>query len=869
MTSIRSACLLVVFTLVAFASHLPLAAAPAAAPQEPPPADPEAAPAADTAPAPETAAPAPAAPVLPPRFAAWLADVEPLISEVEKELFLKLERDYQREAFIEEFWKVRDPYPRTVRNELKERWPLRLAEAKTKLGGIKDDRVPILLVHGPPAGAFEVKCSAAKAPVEIWAYQGTEWTDVRIALVFVRINNTGPARLWRPSGGIGVLEEVIGRSRDCMNGNQMLQIVNNIRTGSLDYERNLDLLLAKPQPSSLEWVSSFVAYSTDDDGGAGKLEGDFELIFPGRYQQRTVVQGLIGVEAASAELGDSGGYRSYDFRLVGEVLLDGKLFETFRYRFDYPAPAPAETPGDGALAESSPVKLPLSFQRLLRPGNYRMIVKVEDLASKKILRFERELVVPAADNVVDLPTFRDPETEKLFAEATSALKSGDVSVRLIPPESSKLLSGPTRFDTLVTGSSVDKVEFWLDDKKILTRNRPPFNVEVDLGAFPSVHTLRADALDASGAQVAGDQLILNSGGYRFVAKLREPRPGKRYVHSLQARVEVEVPGGRSLERVEIFLNETRVATLYQEPFVQAIVLPSKAEVGYVRAVAYLPDGNSTEDLVFINAPVGELNEVKVQFVELYTSVLGRDGRPVQGLAKEEFQVLEDGVKQQIVRFEEVENLPIHIGVMIDTSASMVGILDDVRKAALAFFDRSLEPKDRAAVITFSSFPRLAVELTGDKTQLGRGLAGLAPEGKTALYDSVMFGLYYFAGIKGQRAILLLSDGRDEGSRFDFEQTLDYARRAGVTLYTIGYRLADPSARGKLQKLAEETGGSSFFIDGDDSIAKVYESIEREMRSQLLIAYQSNNRADDGQFRRVDLKVSRPDVTVKTLSGYYP
>jgi Ca-activated chloride channel family protein len=513
-------------------------------------------------------------------------------------------------------------------------------------------------------------------------------------------------------------------------------------------------------------------------------------------------------------------------------------------------------------------KLPLSFQRLLRPGNYKMIVKVEDLASKKTLRFERELAVPAADAAIDLPTFRDPETEKLFAEATAALKSGDISVRLIPPESSKLLSGPTRFDTLVTGT-VDKVEFYLDDKKILTRNRPPFNVEVDLGAFPSVHTLRADALDAAGAQIAGDQLILNSGGYRFVAKLREPRPGKRYVQSLQARVEVEVPGGRSLDRVEIFLNETRVATLYQEPFVQAIVLPSKAEVGYVRAVAYLPDGNSTEDLVFINAPPGELEEVKVQFVELYTSVLGKDGRPVQGLGKEDFQVLEDGVKQQIARFEEVEDLPIHVGVMIDTSASMVGILDDVRKAALAFFDRSLESKDRAAVITFSSFPRLAVELTGDKTQLGRGLAGLAPEGKTALYDSVMFGLYYFAGIKGQRAILLLSDGRDEGSRFDFEQTLDYARRAGVTLYTIGYRLGDPGARGKLQKLAEETGGSSFFIDDNEGIAKVYESIERERRSQLLIAYQSNNRSDDGQFRRVELKVGRPDVTVKTLSGYYP
>jgi Ca-activated chloride channel family protein len=848
MTWIRGVFPLALFTLGTIASISPLAAAPQAVPP-------------DVAPA------VPAVAALPQRFADWLAEVDPLISEVETELFAKLEKDYQRDAFIEEFWKVRDPYPRTARNELKERWPLRVAEAKTRYGGVKDDRARMLLVHGPPAGAFEVKCSAAKAPVEVWAYQGTEWTDVRIALVFVRVTNTGPARLWRPTGGGGMLEEVIGRSRDCMNGSQLIQIATNIRNASSEYERSIDLLLAKPQPSSLEWVSSFVAYSTDSDGSEGRLAGELELIFPGRYQQRTVVQGLIGVETASAELGDSGGYRSYDFRLIGEVLLDGKLFETFRYRFDYPATSLSEggTPPAGA---APPAKLPLSFQRLLRPGDYKMIVKVEDLASKKILRFERDIEVPAADAAIEMPTFRDPETEKLFAEATAALKSGDISVRLIPPESSKLLSGPTRFDTLVAGT-VDKVEFYLDDKKILTRNRPPFNVEVDLGAFPSVHTLRADALDAAGAQVAGDQLILNSGGYRFVAKLREPRPGKRYEQSLQARVEVEVPGGRSLDRVEIFLNETRVATLYQEPFVQAIVLPSKAEVGYVRAVAYLPDGNSTEDMVFINAPPGELEEVKVQFVELYSSVLGRDGRPVQGLGKDDFQVYEDGVKQQIARFEEVENLPIHIGVMIDTSASMIGILDDVRKAALSFFQRSLEPKDRAAVITFSSFPRLAVELTADKTQLGRGLAGLAPEGKTALYDSVMFGLYYFAGIKGQRAILLLSDGRDEGSRFDFEQTLDYARRAGVTLYTIGYRLGDLGARGKLQKLAEETGGSSFFIDDNDGIAKVYESIEREMRSQLLIAYQSNNRSDDGQFRRVELKVGRPDVTVKTLSGYYP
>lgn len=799
--------------------------------------------------------------VLPAQHASWLREVEPLITEAEKKLFKSLERDYQREAFIEEFWKVRDPHPRTVRNELKERWPVRLAEVQTQYGGFQDDRARLMLVHGPPAGGFEVRCSAAKPPVEIWAYQGTDWLDLRMAVIFFRITSNGPARIWRPSTGGAAADETLARVRDCLNGAQAIQVINHVRAAGLDYERNIDLLLAKPQPSSLEWVSSFVAYSTDIDDSESLLTGELELAFPGRYQQRTVVQGLLGIDTASAEMGDSGGYRSFDFRLVGEVLSGGKLFETFRYQFNFAASQVQNEAGE------LPARLPLTFQRLLRPGTYQLIVKLEDLTSKRAIRFERELQVSAEETVMQLPSFRDPETEKLFAEATAALKSGERSVRLIAPETGKLLSGPTRFDTLVTGD-IDKVVFSLDDKKILTRNRPPFNVEVDLGAFPSVRTLRAEALDASGAEIASDQLILNSGGYRFVAKLREPRPGKRYTNSLQARVEVEVPGGRSLERVEFFLNETKVATLFQEPFVQAILLPAKAEVGYVRAVAYLPDGNSTEDLVFINAP-GDLEEVKVQFVELYTSVLDRAGRPVGGLAADDFKVIEDGVEQKVVRFEEVEDLPIHVGVMIDTSASMVGILEEVRRAALSFFERSLEPKDRAAVITFSSFPRLQVELTGDKMQLGRGLAGLAPEGKTALYDSVMFGLYYFAGIKGQRAILLLSDGRDESSRFNYEQTLDYARRAGVTLYTIGFRLADLGAKQKLQKLSEETGGSSFFIEDQTAIAKVYETIQREMRSQLLLAYQSSNRSEDGQFRRIELKVDKPNVVVKTLSGYYP
>jgi VWFA-related protein len=229
----------------------------------------------------------------------------------------------------------------------------------------------------------------------------------------------------------------------------------------------------------------------------------------------------------------------------------------------------------------------------------------------------------------------------------------------------------------------------------------------------------------------------------------------------------------------------------------------------------------------------------------------------------------DGRPQTIARFERVEDLPVHVAVMIDNSASMAPVLDDVRRAALDFFRDAISPRDRAGVITFNRFPNLTVELTNDVTALGAGLAGLVAEGETALYDSVMFGLYYLAGIKGQRALLLLSDGRDEASRFDFDETLEYARRAGIAVYPIGLRLTDAAARQKLARLADTTGGRSFFLRDAAELVDVYGTIQRELRSQYLIAYQSTRPDDEGGFRTVELRVDREGAVAKTIQGYYP
>ncbi|MBZ0088946.1 MAG: VWA domain-containing protein [Thermoanaerobaculia bacterium] len=358
--------------------------------------------------------------------------------------------------------------------------------------------------------------------------------------------------------------------------------------------------------------------------------------------------------------------------------------------------------------------------------------------------------------------------------------------------------------------------------------------------------------------------------HRFAVRLIEPRKKQKYEQSLRAEALVELPEGSSLERGEFWLNETLVATLYQEPFTQPIVLPPAEEIAYVRAVAYQADGNSTEDLVFVNAPEN-LEELDVQFVELFTTVLDRDSRPVADLPEAEFTVREDGVPQPLSRFEKVENLPVHMAVLLDTSASMEPNLDDAKQAALKLFEEAVQPRDRAALIPFNDRPTLQVKLTNRVADLAGGLAGMKAERGTSLYDAVVFSLFYFNGVKGQRAILVLSDGKDENSRFTFDQTLDFARRAGVAIYTIGLGIGrtEFDTRKVLNRLSDETGGRAFYMKEVAELGPIYAAIQKELRSRYLLAYQSTNTSPEQKFRTVEVEVARSGLEAKTMRGYYP
>jgi VWFA-related protein len=798
---------------------------------------------------------------LAPRHRQFLEDVAPLINDKERAAFLGLRQEYQKDAFIQRFWQQRDPFPKTAVNELRVNWEARLLIAKERFGNITEDRALMVLFNGEPAGVQRSPCPEIFQPMEIWSYAGTDRIKGGFTLVFVR---RGPYRLWYPDEGILALLSFSPETRgaqgfdlqqavlqSCPRGDEILGLLSQ----TLDWGRIKDKIV--PDPGD-EWLSSFLSYSTDLPEGAGTFPAQVDLSFPGRYGSRTTVQTLVNVPRDGVRPEVVKGSPSYNFLVDGEVLYKGELFEHFRYRFVLP-----ET-------EAAPTGIPLVFQRYLRPGSYTLVLRVEDTGDNKYFRQERELEVPAVETAPAVPA---SATSGVLAEANSgAALSDEQAIRILPPPPG-LITGKVRLEAATTGEGIARVSFLLNGKTILTKARPPYSVELNIGGQPRLHTVTAVALGAAGQKLAEDEILLNSGPHRFSVRLVEPQAGKTYHESLRAQAQVDLPEGEKLDRVELYLNETLVATLYQPPYVQPVLIPKDQALTYVRAVAFLADGNSTEDTVLVNVPGDFSEQMDVQLVELFTSVVDGRGRPVEGLGRNDFKVYEDGTEQEVRRFELVKDVPIYAGVLLDTSGSMGdqggAKLEAAIRGALSFFEDVLTPKDRAAVITFADQPNLAVRFTNQQEVLAGGLAGLKAEGDTALYDSIVYGLYYFGGIKGKRAILVLSDGKDQGSKYTYQEALEYARRSGVSIYTIGIDLDDFDTRTKLQKLSEETGGRTYFVGVSGDLTKVFEEVEKELRSQYLLAYQSSNPSREEKFRAVEVKVARPGLEAKTVRGYYP
>jgi len=335
-------------------------------------------------------------------------------------------------------------------------------------------------------------------------------------------------------------------------------------------------------------------------------------------------------------------------------------------------------------------------------------------------------------------------------------------------------------------------------------------------------------------------------------------------------VELNIPSDARLARLELYWNDDLLTTLSAPPFEALVDLRSGDQFGYLRALAILEDGAQAEDLQFVNQPrFGTV--VRVTAIELPVTVLDKDGLPVTDLAVEDFTVYENKVVQAVSHFSLHHDLPVRLGIVIDTSGSMTETLPTVQRVVMGFLRDLLRPRDRAFIEIFSDRPDLLAGFTANFTVIENALLALYPDRSTAFYDAVIMGLFQYSGVSGRRAMIVLTDGEDNASKNSFDEALGYAQRMGVTIYTIGVAIPQTkmATRWQLSKLASVTGGKAFFVTEKSGLDAIYAEIDRELRTQYLLAYTSSTEAPANELRRVKVEVNRPQVTVRTLAGYYP
>jgi Ca-activated chloride channel homolog len=288
--------------------------------------------------------------------------------------------------------------------------------------------------------------------------------------------------------------------------------------------------------------------------------------------------------------------------------------------------------------------------------------------------------------------------------------------------------------------------------------------------------------------------------------------------------------------------------------------------GILRAQASSPP-RSTDDDYRVS--------VNVDVVVLHATAQDHKGALVSGLDKDDFQIYEDGVLQQLKYFSH-EDVPVTVGLVVDNSGSMSSKRTDVIAAGLAFA-RSSNPQDQMFVINFNEKVSFGlpedVAFTDHVPQLEVALSKLTPDGETALYDAVMTGLDHLKkGNRDKKVLIIISDGGDNASKHKLAEIMATAGQPDAIIYTIGIfdEQDGDSNPGVLKQLAKDTGGEAFLPQSSKEVVPICERIAHDIRNQYTLAYVPTNRKRDGTYRVIKVKAIAPGhgrLSVRTRTGY--
>jgi VWFA-related protein len=285
------------------------------------------------------------------------------------------------------------------------------------------------------------------------------------------------------------------------------------------------------------------------------------------------------------------------------------------------------------------------------------------------------------------------------------------------------------------------------------------------------------------------------------------------------------------------------------------------------------------------APPAQIR-VQVTLVNLYATVRDHHKAIVTGLTKDDFEVYEDGQPQQISNFSAETNLPITIGLLVDTSGSEMYTLSAEKEAATRFLARVMRKNDLAMVISFDTDVDLLADFTDDRDRLDSAInrarinapmassiiaQGPFPQsgnGGTDFYDAVYLAAHdKLADEAGRKALVVLTDAEDTGSKLKLQDAIEAAQRTDTVVHIL-LIASDGGDQGVAKKLTEETGGRMIVVRSEKNLDKAFDEISDELRHQYTLGYTPTNKARDGTYRKIEVKMKNKEYSVLTRRGYY-
>jgi VWFA-related protein len=535
-------------------------------------------------------------------------------------------------------------------------------------------------------------------------------------------------------------------------------------------------------------------------------------------------------------------------------------------------------PADVDLGADAGKPVSITFLRSLPPGTYEIQFRLEGALGRAVATRAVTITVPAMSaefRAEDAGTDATglPSAAAVVLESENrpmpAPNAGNLVKILAPPQ--EVPVGLLRIGCEVK-PPVTRVEFWLEEKKILVKNRPPYEVELDLGKVPKKQTLKALGFDAQGNFLDADAWAINEKDSRLSVRLMELPKQKGAGDTVELKVAVQSMAGGVTKKLELYLDDRKVKEWNQPPYVAMVPVAQYQKATLIRATATDEEGKEFTDIKLLKGESRFMSKVEVDLVELPVSVYDVEGRLVKTLVKEDFTVTEDAAKQELTSFEFAESLPLSLGIVIDGSGSMKDAMPIVHQAASEFVQKLVsKEKDQGFVIEFRERPALLAPMTHRAADLERAIAETHANGATALFDSVVMSLYQFRATPGRKAVVVLTDGDDNHSWSDYPTLRRYARSAGVPIYFIGLNLSflDTGIKGRMTELAADTGAEAFFVSKASALPEVYRKIETELRSQYFLRYLTNSTKGENQFRAIEVKLRDPKLRAKTIRGYFP